>query len=42
MFDGHDNVQLEAARGQWKTQKAAGHDVTYWQQTADRRWERKA
>lgn len=42
MFDGHDAVQLEAARAQWKDVKAAGHSVTYWQQTPDRRWERKA
>ena len=42
MFDGHDAGQLEAARGQWKAMKAAGHEVTYWQQAADRRWERKA
>jgi DNA polymerase-3 subunit chi len=42
MFDGHDAVQLEAAREHWKTMKAAGHAVTYWQQTPDRRWERKA
>ena len=42
MFDGHDQAQLEAARANWKTGKSAGHDVTYWQQTADRRWERKA
>jgi len=42
MFDGHDSAQLEAARGHWKTMKAAGHDVTYWQQGADRRWQRKA
>ncbi|MGB3391075.1 MAG: DNA polymerase III subunit chi [Pseudaminobacter sp.] len=42
MFDGHDAAQLEAAREHWKTMKAAGHTVTYWQQTADRRWERKA
>jgi DNA polymerase-3 subunit chi len=42
MFDGHDQAQLEAARGQWKAQKAAGHAVTYWQQTSDRRWEKKA
>ena len=26
----------------WKTMKDAGHAVTYWQQTPDRRWERKA
>ena len=42
LFDGHDAVQLEAARAHWKTMKAAGHTVTYWQQTPDRRWERKA
>ncbi|MBL8584350.1 MAG: DNA polymerase III subunit chi [Rhizobiaceae bacterium] len=42
MFDGHDADQLAAARVQWKALKAAGHDVTYWQQTGDRRWERKA
>ena len=42
MFDGHDEAQLAAARGHWKTMKAAGHAVTYWQQGPDRRWERKA
>ena len=42
LFDGHDAAQVEAARGHWKRMKAAGHGVTYWQQTPDRRWERKA
>ena len=42
LFDGHDAAQLEAARMHWKTLKEAGHAVTYWQQTPDRRWERKA
>ncbi len=42
MFDGHDQGQLEAARGQWRDLKAGGHELTYWQQTPDRRWERKA
>ncbi|MEP9388979.1 DNA polymerase III subunit chi [Mesorhizobium sp. KR9-304] len=42
LFDGHDAAQVEAAREHWKVMKAGGHDVTYWQQTADRRWERKA
>lgn len=42
MFDGHDELQVAAARGQWKALKAAGHDLTYWQQGPDRRWERKA
>jgi DNA polymerase III subunit chi len=42
LFDGHDAAQVEAAREHWKTMKAASHAVTYWQQTPDRRWERKA
>jgi len=42
LFDGHDMTQVEAARQHWKTMKSAGHAVTYWQQTADNRWERKA
>lgn len=42
LFDGHDAAQVEAARGHWRTMKAAGHSVTYWQQSPDRRWERKA
>lgn len=42
MFDGHDQHQLEAARAQWKVLKDDDHDLTYWQQSADRRWERKA
>jgi DNA polymerase-3 subunit chi len=42
MFDGHDQSQLDSARAYWKQMKAAGHAVTYWQQTDGRRWERKA
>lgn len=42
MFDGHDAQQVDGAREHWKTMKAAGHSVTYWQQTEDKRWERKA
>ena len=42
LFDGHDSAQVEAARQHCKTVKTAGHEVTYWQQTADRKWERKA
>lgn len=42
MFDGHDQSQLEAARGQWRSLKSAGHTLTYWQQTENRRWEKKA
>lgn len=42
LFDGHDAEQVEAARENWKAMKAGGHAVTYWQQTPDRKWERKA
>lgn len=42
MFDGHDAFQLEQARAHWKTMKTEGHAVTYWQQTPEKRWERKA
>ena len=42
MFDGHNQSQLDAARAQWKTLKAGGHALTYWQQTPERRWEKKA
>ncbi|MEX6505535.1 DNA polymerase III subunit chi [Jiella sp. M17.18] len=42
LFDGHDEEQLAAARLRWKAEKSAGHQVTYWQQTEDRRWVKKA
>ena len=42
MFDGEDAEQLAAAREAWKTLKGEGHEVTYWQQSPDRRWQKKA
>ncbi len=42
MFDGRDQQALAGARSQWKAAKAAGCAVTYWQQTEDGRWEKKA
>ena len=42
MFDGHDQQQLEQAREHWKALKAEGHALTYWQQNAEGRWEKKA
>lgn len=42
MFDGYDQAELEAARAQWKRLKADGHKLTYWQQSAEGRWEKKA
>jgi DNA polymerase-3 subunit chi len=41
LFDGNDEVAVQAARERWKTAKAAGHKLTYWQQGA-RGWEKKA
>ncbi len=41
-IDGYDQPQLEAARAQWKSLKAEGHMLTYWQQNAEGRWEKKA
>ncbi|WP_137135206.1 DNA polymerase III subunit chi [Rhizobium sp. FKY42] len=42
MFDGYDNAQLEGAREQWKSLKARGHALTYWQQSPEGRWVKKA
>ncbi|MEZ5872573.1 MAG: DNA polymerase III subunit chi [Nitratireductor sp.] len=42
IFDGHDNTALEHARTRWKSEKAAGHDVTYWRQSPEGRWEKMA
>ncbi|MDX2288102.1 MAG: DNA polymerase III subunit chi [Hyphomicrobiaceae bacterium] len=42
LFDGRDVEAVGRARGQWKAAKAAGADCTYWQQSAEGRWEKKA
>src|SRR5690606_21428012 len=42
MFDGFDAAQLQLARANWKELKAAGHSLTYWQQSPDGRWQKKA
>lgn len=42
MFDGYDTPQLENARAQWKRLKAEGHKLTYWQQSEEGRWVKKA
>ena len=42
LFDGGDPEAMAIARGQWSAAKAAGCAVTYWQQTEEGRWERKA
>jgi DNA polymerase-3 subunit chi len=40
LFDGNDAGAVEAARERWRRARAAGHALTYWQQTASG-WERK-
>lgn len=42
LFDGHDEEALREARAHWKAFKDAGHDVAYWQQSPQGRWEKKA
>lgn len=42
IFDGHDTAAVETARAQWKVAKGQGCTVTYWQQAAGGRWEKKA
>ncbi|MBP1843620.1 DNA polymerase-3 subunit chi [Rhizobium petrolearium] len=42
MFDGYDAAQLENARAQWKKLKGEGHTLTYWQQSEEGRWVKKA
>jgi DNA polymerase-3 subunit chi len=41
LFDGSDEATVATARQRWTAAKAAGHTLTYWQQTA-RGWEKKA
>jgi DNA polymerase-3 subunit chi len=40
LFDGNDPGAVEAARARWRRALAAGHALTYWQQTRGG-WERK-
>jgi DNA polymerase-3 subunit chi len=41
LFDGDDPDAVAAARLHWTRSKAQGFEVTYWQQSAQGRWERK-
>jgi DNA polymerase-3 subunit chi len=41
LFDGKDEAAVAAARERWRWARAAGHELTYWQQT-DGGWERRA
>jgi DNA polymerase-3 subunit chi len=41
MFDGRDATAVDAARAAWKSAKAAGHDVTYWKESAAGKFEKQ-
>ena len=41
MFDGNDEAAVGAARARWRDYDAAGHALTYWQQTESGGWEKK-
>ena len=41
LFDGNDESAVTAARAQWAGLKEAGHDLTYWQQSDEGKWEKK-
>ncbi len=41
LFDGNDDTAVAAARAQWSGLKDAGHDLTYWQQNQEGRWEKR-
>ena len=42
LFDGGDPERLTAARAQWQALKAAGHQLTYWEEDAQGRWQKRA
>lgn len=42
LFDGNDPDAVQAARDRWKTWKAAGHQLVYYQQTERGGWEEKS
>lgn len=41
MFDGRDEAALARARAAWKDAKAAGHEVTYWKESASGKFEKQ-
>ena len=42
IFDGHDQDAVARARAEWQAAKAKGQAVSYWQQDAEGRWQKKA
>jgi DNA polymerase-3 subunit chi len=42
IFDGNDDAALQGARAQWRRLKAEGHQLSYWRQNDDGKWEKQA
>jgi DNA polymerase-3 subunit chi len=42
LFDGADTAAVAEARTRWQEAKAAGFEITYWQENDSGRWERQA
>lgn len=42
LFDGNDPEAVQAARERWKTWKAEGHELVYYQQNLNGGWEEKS
>ena len=42
LFDGRDESAVASARQNWKAARDSGCAVTYWQQSPEGRWEKKA
>jgi DNA polymerase III subunit chi len=38
MFNGNEASAIEAARAEWKIQKSAGHNISYWKQDENGKW----
>ncbi len=41
LFDGNNSASVGAARVRWNVYKDAGHELHYWQQTDQGKWEEK-
>ena len=39
LFDGRDGAAVATARTDWKRLKAEGHEISYWQQDENHRWQ---
>jgi DNA polymerase III subunit chi len=42
LFDGRDETAVAAARADWKRLKAEGHEISYWQQDENYRWQNRS